>query len=62
MTPSGFSNTITHTGSYTTPNTKTFTGTEDMYTRGTVTPSSTLRKPQSTARSLIDSVRNIVTL
>jgi len=66
-TPSGFSNSITHTGSYTTPNTeaKTFTGTEDTYTRSTVTPSSILRKPQSTARSpidTIDTVRNIVTL
>ncbi len=63
-TPSAFSNTITHTGSYTTPNTeaKTFTGTEDTYTRSAVTPSSTLRKPQSTSRSPIDSLRNIVTL
>lgn len=63
-TTSAYSHTITHTGSYTTPNTeaKTFTGTEDTFTRSTITSSSTLRKPQSTSRSPIDSVRNIVTL
>ena len=42
--------------------TKTFTGTEDTYTHSAVTPSSTLRKPQSTSRSPINSLRNIVTL
>ena len=38
---------------------------EDTYTRSTVTPSSILRKPQSTAHSpidTVDTVRNIVTL
>ena len=71
-TPSGFSNTntwtdshtVTQTGSYTTPNTesKSYSGTEETYTRGTITPSSGLRKPQTSPRSPLASVRNIVAL
>jgi hypothetical protein len=61
-TPSAFSNTITQTGSYTTPNTdlKTITGSDDTFTRSTITPTSPLRKPQSPPRSPLASVRNIV--
>lgn len=61
-TPSAFSNTITQTGSYTTPNTdlKTITGSEDTFTRGTITQTLTLRKPQSPPKSPPASVRNLV--
>ena len=64
MTPSAFSNTITQTGSYTTPNTelKTITGSDDTFTRGTVTPTAILRRQQSPPRSPLASVRNIVAL
>jgi hypothetical protein len=61
-TPSAFSNTITQTGSYTTPNTdlKTITGSEDTFTRSTFAQTLTLRKPQSPPKSPPASVRNLV--
>ena len=61
MTPS---NTITQTGSYTTPNTdlKTITGSEDTFTRDTVTPTVVLRRPQSPPSSPLALIRNSVAL
>ncbi|CAA7269900.1 unnamed protein product [Cyclocybe aegerita] len=56
--------TDTNTDTYTNTDTQTYThrNTEDTFTRTSVTPSSGLRKPQTSPRSPLASVRNIVAL